>query len=272
MEFPDDCSTRLCLGFGPTSTGQRPHLRAVPVPLNRDDGDHVLWPSLSLGLLGTGTYRSTASAPDTGMAGKQLFLAESISMELHREVSSIFNNSSSCTKREPEGDELEKTVMVSDEEEECGSRILRRKKLRLSKEQISILEGSFKAHTTVNPKQKEDLARRLRLWPRQVEVWFQNRRARIKSKQTEVECEALKRRCETLGEENRRLQEQVQELKLLSKARQAVMMPPFLAQIQPPFTACPSCGKSAKSGGTFPSTTFFASSIPKSQLLPQPLS
>ncbi|KAK4748338.1 hypothetical protein SAY87_014924 [Trapa incisa] len=267
MESPDACSTRLCLGLGRTSTGQSTFQRVAPS--DRDDADHLLLPSLSLGLFGEATnYQSTASIPNRATTDKQLSLVESTNMHLQREVSSIFNNSSSGTKRserEPESGALEKTAMVSGEEEEdCSSSTPRRKKLRLSKEQVSILEGSFKSRTTLNPNQKEDLARRLCLRPRQVEVWFQNRRARIKSKQTEVECETLKRRCETLMEENMRLQEQVQELKLLSTARQAAMMPPFLAQIQTPFIACPSCGKSAESGGSFPSTTPFSVSTPKS--------
>jgi hypothetical protein len=53
-----------------------------------------------------------------------------------------------------------------------------RKKLRLSKEQSALLEESFKDHSTLNPKQKSALAKQLNLSPRQVEVWFQNRRAR----------------------------------------------------------------------------------------------
>ncbi|CAN6196127.1 unnamed protein product [Urochloa humidicola] len=53
-----------------------------------------------------------------------------------------------------------------------------RKKLRLSKEQSAFLEESFKEHATLNPKQKQALAKQLNLRPRQVEVWFQNRRAR----------------------------------------------------------------------------------------------
>ncbi|XP_038892910.1 homeobox-leucine zipper protein HAT22-like [Benincasa hispida] len=55
-------------------------------------------------------------------------------------------------------------------------------KLKLTKEQSTILEESFKLHSTLNPKQKQALARELNLRSGQVEVWFQNRRARAKLK------------------------------------------------------------------------------------------
>ncbi|KAH9535278.1 hypothetical protein CY35_17G044400 [Sphagnum magellanicum] len=95
----------------------------------------------------------------------------------------------------------------------AGGTSYTRKKLRLSKEQSTILEESFKEHSTLNPKQKNTLSRQLDLRPRQVEVWFQNRRARTKLKQTEVDCERLKRCCDCLALENRRLQKELHELK-----------------------------------------------------------
>ncbi|CAN6461270.1 unnamed protein product [Victoria cruziana] len=108
--------------------------------------------------------------------------------------------------------EAERASSRCSDEEEGGSA---RKKLRLSKEQYAYLEESFREHHTLNPKQKIALAKQLNLRPRQVEVWFQNRRARTKLKQTEVDCEHLKRCCETLTEENRRLQREVEELRAL---------------------------------------------------------
>eukprot|EP00249_Psilotum_nudum_P020971 c27917_g3_i1 orf=537-1367(+) len=85
-------------------------------------------------------------------------------------------------KREREkacdAEERERTCEVSSrgsDEEEIGQT---RKKLRLTKEQSALLEDSFRIHSTLNPKQKSSLAKQLNLRPRQVEVWFQNRRAR----------------------------------------------------------------------------------------------
>ncbi|KAG9156204.1 hypothetical protein Leryth_024802 [Lithospermum erythrorhizon] len=122
---------------------------------------------------------------------------------------------------------------MSDEEDGDNSR----KKLRLSKDQSVVLEQSFREHNTLNPKQKLTLARRLGLRPRQVEVWFQNRRARTKLKQTEVNCEYLKRCSESLKKENMRLQKEVKELRALK------LSPHMYMHMTPPttLTMCPSC-------------------------------
>ncbi|KAE8681317.1 Homeobox-leucine zipper protein ATHB-4 [Hibiscus syriacus] len=124
---------------------------------------------------------------------------------------------------------------ISDDEDGDTSR----KKLRLSKDQSAILEESFKEHNTLNPKQKLALAKQLGMRPRQVEVWFQNRRARTKLKQTEVDCEFLKRCCENLMEKNRRLQKEVVELRALK------LSPHLYMQMAPPttLTMCASCAR-----------------------------
>ncbi|PNY16434.1 homeobox-leucine zipper protein HAT22-like [Trifolium pratense] len=144
---------------------------------------------------------------------------------------------------EMETTEIERvSSRISDEDEDGATAA--RKKLRLTKDQSAMLEESFKQHSTLNPKQKQALARELNLTPRQVEVWFQNRRARTKLKQTEVDCEFLKKCCETLTDENRRLQKEVQELKAL-KLAQPLYMPMPAATL----SMCPSCERLGGGGG-----------------------
>ena len=70
-------------------------------------------------------------------------------------------------------------------------------------------------------------------------LWTWNFRTKLK--QTEVDCEVLKRCCENLTEENRRLQKEVQELRALK------LSPQFYMQMTPPttLTMCPSCERVA---------------------------
>ncbi|CAI8589125.1 unnamed protein product [Vicia faba] len=155
--------------------------------------------------------------------------------------STVSSVSGKRSEREITGEDLDMerdcSRGISDEEDAETSR----KKLRLTKDQSIILEESFKEHNTLNPKQKLALAKQLGLRARQVEVWFQNRRARTKLKQTEVDCEFLKRCCENLTDENRRLQKEVQELRALK------LSPQFYMQMTPPttLTMCPSCERVA---------------------------
>ncbi|CAI8611069.1 unnamed protein product [Vicia faba] len=102
----------------------------------------------------------------------------------------------------------------------------RRKKLRLTKEQSTMLENTFKLHNTLNPVQKKTLADQLKLKTRQIEVWFQNRRARTKLKQTEIDYELLKKQCQNLSDENKRLKKELQELKV----RQSPLCPQRLSK------------------------------------------
>ncbi|KAL7230085.1 hypothetical protein ACSBR2_008592 [Camellia fascicularis] len=65
-------------------------------------------------------------------------------------------------------------------------------KRRFSDEQIRSLESMFESETKLEPRKKVQLARELGLQPRQIAIWFQNKRARWKSKQMEQEYKVLK--------------------------------------------------------------------------------
>ncbi|KAK1269275.1 Homeobox-leucine zipper protein HOX18 [Acorus gramineus] len=131
----------------------------------------------------------------------------------------------------------------SDEDEEIA-----KKKFRLTREQTSLLEERFREHNFLTLNQKQELAEKLNLLPRQVKIWFQNRRARTKLKQKEVHYELLKKCFESLSEENLQLKRKVQELRSIkpngwpyheyfSKAAAAAAQ-----------RVCPSCKRNSVSG------------------------
>ncbi|KAJ8446254.1 hypothetical protein Cgig2_016025 [Carnegiea gigantea] len=65
-------------------------------------------------------------------------------------------------------------------------------KRRFSDEQVKSLETIFESETKLEPRKKVQVARELGLQPRQVAIWFQNKRARWKSKQIEKNYRILK--------------------------------------------------------------------------------
>lgn len=72
------------------------------------------------------------------------------------------------------------------------------KKRRLSASQVQFLEKSFEEENKLEPERKTKLAKDLGLQPRQVAIWFQNRRARWKNKQLEKDYETLHASFESL--------------------------------------------------------------------------
>ncbi|KAK2995346.1 hypothetical protein RJ640_006566 [Escallonia rubra] len=72
------------------------------------------------------------------------------------------------------------------------------KKRRLSNDQVKALEKIFEHESKLDPERKVKLAQELGLQPRQVAIWFQNRRARWKTKQLERDYNHLKGNYEAL--------------------------------------------------------------------------
>ena len=67
---------------------------------------------------------------------------------------------------------------------------------------VKALEKSFDQGNKLEPERKVQLAKALGLQPRQVAIWFQNRRARWKTKQLEKEYEVLKKQFEAVKADN----------------------------------------------------------------------
>ncbi|XP_059282895.1 homeobox-leucine zipper protein HAT22-like [Lycium ferocissimum] len=225
----------LALGLGFSSTTNQKSRKETPAAIRLDLG---LEPSLNL------TLSSDHQIYDQKAENKDNFASKD-------QLSADSSYSNTSVKRErdvgSEVTEVERVISsrVSDEDDyddDDGSNA--RKKLRLTKVQSALLEESFKQQSTLNPKQKQHLARKLNVRPRQVEVWFQNRRARTKLKQTEVDCEFLKKCCKTLTDENRKLYKELQELKALKIGQPLYMQLPAAATL----TVCPSCERVAGSG------------------------
>lgn len=83
---------------------------------------------------------------------------------------------------------------------------------RFSDEQIKSLETMFESESRLEPRKKLQLARELGLQPRQVAIWFQNKRARWKSKQLERDYGILQSNYNTLASRFEALKKEKQTL------------------------------------------------------------
>lgn len=83
---------------------------------------------------------------------------------------------------------------------------------RFTDKQISFLEYIFETQSRPELRMKHQVANKLGLHPRQVAIWFQNKRARSKSRQIEQEYNTLKHNYETLASKSEVLKKENQAL------------------------------------------------------------
>ncbi|VVB13103.1 unnamed protein product [Arabis nemorensis] len=89
------------------------------------------------------------------------------------------------------------------------------KKKRLTSGQLASLERSFQEEIKLDSDRKVKLSRELGLQPRQIAVWFQNRRARWKAKQLEQLYDSLRQEYNVISREKQMLHEEVKKLRAI---------------------------------------------------------
>lgn len=95
---------------------------------------------------------------------------------------------------------------------------------RLTQDQVRLLETCFNANQKLQVDCKLELARRLGLPPRQIAVWYQNRRARKKIHTIELDYKTIQQELDNVLAENRKLEQEVGMLKHeLKKAQQMLL-------------------------------------------------
>ncbi|CAN6995864.1 unnamed protein product [Brassica rapa subsp. trilocularis] len=89
------------------------------------------------------------------------------------------------------------------------------KKKKMTNEQLKLLEISFQEEMKLDPDRKMKLSKELGLQPRQIAVWFQNRKARWKNKQLEHLYKSLRQEFDVICQEKKLLQEVLMQLKAM---------------------------------------------------------
>ncbi|PON39010.1 Octamer-binding transcription factor [Parasponia andersonii] len=130
------------------------------------------------------------------------------------------------------------------------------KKKRLNEDQVRLLERSFTFDKKLEPERKLQLADLLGIPPRQVAVWYQNKRARWRAQTLELDCSALQLKLETALAEKRQLEGDIEMLRgELEMARQSlfavgVSVVDHQKAHPPPTTVC-SVSEGGSSSGSF---------------------
>lgn len=130
---------------------------------------------------------------------------------------------------------LFKPIELDDMGEEDGSddssHRQEKKKRRMTADQVQFLEKSFELENKLEPDRKFQLAKVLGVEPRQIAIWFQNRRARWRTKQLEKDCEALRSSYGSLKADHECLLKEKQKLE--AKVNRLILQTCFLSLLWP---------------------------------------
>lgn len=111
-------------------------------------------------------------------------------------------------------------------------------KKRLTQDQVKLLETSFDHRKKLEPEQKLQLARELGVPPRQIAIWYQNKRARWKTQSLELDYNVIRVRLEHALVEKRKLERDVMRLQAeLEKAHEMLHTLNYANLNPPPITS-----------------------------------
>ncbi|RDX88550.1 Homeobox-leucine zipper protein ATHB-52, partial [Mucuna pruriens] len=109
-------------------------------------------------------------------------------------------------------------------QEHAHQRAKHNNKKRLTEDQVAILEKCFASNMKLEPEQKFHLANQLGVPPRQVAIWYQNKRARWKNQSLEVDHGVLQAKLENVMAEKKQLEKDVERLKAELKKAQEMLL------------------------------------------------
>ncbi|KAI3774971.1 hypothetical protein L1987_49537 [Smallanthus sonchifolius] len=84
---------------------------------------------------------------------------------------------------------------------------------RLTEDQVRLLKSNFDSSKKLEPERKQQLSRLLGIPPRQIAIWYQNKRARLKNQSLEHDYSRLQLQLESTLVETRHLQKEVEQLR-----------------------------------------------------------
>ncbi|XVE80075.1 hypothetical protein DITRI_Ditri14bG0110200 [Diplodiscus trichospermus] len=132
-------------------------------------------------------------------------------------------------------------------------------KKRLNQDQVRLLEKSFSANKKLEPELKLHLAKQLGVPPRQVAVWYQNKRARWKTQSLELDYSTVQVKLENALSEKRRLEKDVKHLQEELRKTQEMLFAmnnqkdnhhPYHQNYPPNFVSCNPTGSTEEGGSS----------------------
>ncbi|KAJ6293011.1 hypothetical protein OIU77_008977 [Salix suchowensis] len=113
------------------------------------------------------------------------------------------------------------------------------RKKRLTQDQVRLLERTFTSNRKLEPELKAQLANQLGVPPRQISIWYQNKRARWKTQNLELDYNTLHLKLENVLADRRRLEREVAQLQEELRRAQQMVFDLNRGPAQPPVNVSP---------------------------------